>query len=178
MLRSHTGRSRLRALRSCPCHRGTRPRAGPPAAPSQIAATMVRPLQRRFQAEHWPARDCSRISFSRPLEERRRVWGGCAMMLPKMHALIGRQVVFLPRFHAECSVPLVLVASGPDGTEPRRAMLVRKHLLPERSFAKFRAPDLPEGQIEALVTCEAVDNRRGLAVERDRSEERRVGKEC
>src|SRR5207253_2357918 len=67
----------------------------------------------------------------------------------------------------ECLVPLVHVADRAVGAELRRRVTIRSHLLTQRLVARDLAPDLAEAQEEALLTGEAVEHRRLLALERD-----------
>src|SRR6185312_612180 len=85
-----------------------------------------------------------------------------------MHALFGREVVFLPRLDIrERGIPLVLIARCADGAELARAVLVGEHLLAQRTVSHLGLPDLAEAEIEALVAGVTVDYLRLLAFQRD-----------
>src|SRR3546814_4844839 len=73
--------------------------------------------------------------------------------------LLGLQIIFGVGFDVEGLVPGVDVTRRTDDAPARRAMLVARHLLLDRVVARLVAPRLGKGQEE-------------------RSEERRVGKEC
>ena len=51
-----------------------------------------------------------------------------ANSLPKVNALIGRQIVFVARLDGEGVVPFVLIAGGTDDAEFGRAVLIRQGL--------------------------------------------------
>src|SRR6185437_5004886 len=87
-----------------------------------------------------------------------------ALKLPDLHPILRRQVQLVARLHLERGIPRVEVAHG-FGSELRRRVTVGGKALAQGRVAHLRTPGLAEGEEEALVATEAVDHRRGLAVE-------------
>ncbi len=67
--------------------------------------------------------------------------------------------------HVECLVPRIHVANR-DGAILIGRVPVGDYLLTQRGFARLGAPALRKADEELLITREAVDNRRRLAIER------------
>src|SRR4029077_5952397 len=85
---------------------------------------------------------------------------------PDAHALIRRQVQFLPRPHIESAVPGVDVANHAVDAEVRWAVRIARDLRAQVLIALLLPPDLRPGKEEALIAGEATQARRCLAVER------------
>src|ERR1700761_7937008 len=83
--------------------------------------------------------------------------------LPEVHALCGRQIVFVSRLHVERFVPFVLIARGADSAELSGAMRIGQNLLTHRTIAHLHLPYLTEREVEALIAVVTVDHLRLLA---------------
>src|SRR5690606_31985157 len=96
---------------------------------------------------------------------RRRRCLGRARRSPDPHARIRREVELLPVFHVEGLVPGIEVAHGQRAVRSRRVP-VADHPRAQRRLAHLAAPDLAEGEEEALVAGQPVDHRCLLAAQR------------
>src|SRR5687768_14888171 len=90
----------------------------------------------------------------------------CDRPLPDADAVFRGEVVFVARLDVEGLVPGVHVADRTDDAELGRAVGVGVDLLAQGVVAVFRLPDLGPAVEEALVAGRAVEDRRGLAVQR------------
>src|SRR5690348_11251729 len=101
----------------------------------------------------------------RQLNEAAAEGKAAASASPNAHPLIGRQEQALALLDVEGRVPGVEVPHG-EGAEVAGGVAVGGDALPERLVAHLGGPGLGVGDEEALVTGEAVDDRRFLAVQR------------
>src|SRR5580692_12267667 len=79
-------------------------------------------------------------------------WGRCGLIIgcridrvassPNMYALIGGNVIDIPRLDPECGVPFINIAGGADGAKGAGRMWVAHHLIAQVVVPGLAAPGL------------------------------------
>src|SRR5262249_46474854 len=88
---------------------------------------------------------------------------GGLVVLPDMHALVGRQIKLIAFFDAKSLIPSIDIADDAVGPVLARRVGIAHHLLAQKILAQRLFPDLAEGEEEALIAGLAVDHRRLFA---------------
>ena len=73
---------------------------------------------------------------------------------------------YLPVLTSNALYQASTLHSGSDDAELRGRVGVRRQLIPQRVFARFRPPGLRVRQKEAVIAAKAVDHRRRLVLQR------------